>query len=221
VLAALGLFVAAKGLVLEARPLEKRWSGRGPLGIEISLVNGTRQRQSIDFRSAEMFDLELRRAGAARPVWRYGADRMHAQVVTNLVLKPGERRRWTVTLDPSSPSLRPGQYTAVPKLGATLRPVAVRTVAGKLTVVDRQASSADITGRIETLFRNPGGGVSILVVAKPGKPGLDRASVFVGARTPGSSTLLKVGQQVQVWFTGPIRESYPPQATAGRIVVVK
>ncbi|MBI3525288.1 MAG: DUF3221 domain-containing protein [Betaproteobacteria bacterium] len=30
---------------------------------------------------------------------------------------------------------------------------------------------------------------------------------------------LRVGQQVKVWFTGPVMESYPLQATAGVIVI--
>ena len=30
---------------------------------------------------------------------------------------------------------------------------------------------------------------------------------------------LQVGQQVRVWFTGPVMESYPLQATAGMIVI--
>ena len=31
---------------------------------------------------------------------------------------------------------------------------------------------------------------------------------------------LQVGQQVKVWFTGPVMESYPAQATASVIVIV-
>ena len=34
-----------------------------------------------------------------------------------------------------------------------------------------------------------------------------------------SATELRVGQQVKVWFTGPVMESYPLQATAGVIVI--
>ncbi len=33
------------------------------------------------------------------------------------------------------------------------------------------------------------------------------------------ATELGVGQQVKVWFTGPVMESYPSQATAGVIVI--
>ena len=34
-----------------------------------------------------------------------------------------------------------------------------------------------------------------------------------------AATELRVGQQVKVWFTGPVMESYPLQATAGMIVI--
>ncbi len=34
-----------------------------------------------------------------------------------------------------------------------------------------------------------------------------------------SATELRVGQRVKVWFTGPVMESYPLQATAGVIVI--
>ena len=32
---------------------------------------------------------------------------------------------------------------------------------------------------------------------------------------------LQVGQQVQVWFSGPVAESYPAQVTAGQIVILE
>ena len=34
-----------------------------------------------------------------------------------------------------------------------------------------------------------------------------------------SAAELRVGQRVKVWFTGPVMESYPLQATAGLIVI--
>lgn len=42
---------------------------------------------------------------------------------------------------------------------------------------------------------------------------LRRGEGVVGA------TELRVGQQVKIWFTGPVMESYPLQATAGMIVI--
>ena len=68
----------------------------------------------------------------------------------------------------------------------------------------------------------------IVVEENPAEPhGSAKASVRV---TDGSQVLrqgkvvdiaeLQVGQQVKVWFTGPVMESYPLQATAGTIVIV-
>ena len=69
---------------------------------------------------------------------------------------------------------------------------------------------------------------AIVVEEKPIEPhGSDKALVKI---TDGTQVLrqgegavgateLRVGQQVKVWFTGPVMESYPTQATAGVIVI--
>lgn len=40
-----------------------------------------------------------------------------------------------------------------------------------------------------------------------------------GIISPGSSAELAVGMRVQAWFTGPVAESYPVQATAGTVLI--
>jgi hypothetical protein len=40
-----------------------------------------------------------------------------------------------------------------------------------------------------------------------------------GSVSRGSSQELAVGLRVQVWFTGPVAESYPVQATAGTVLI--
>jgi len=42
-----------------------------------------------------------------------------------------------------------------------------------------------------------------------------------GDRRPATFEALAIGQQVQVWFSGPVKESYPAQVDAGQIVIVK
>jgi hypothetical protein len=34
-------------------------------------------------------------------------------------------------------------------------------------------------------------------------------------------SVLQVGQTVEVWFIGPILESYPPKATAQEVVIIQ
>jgi hypothetical protein len=76
------------------------------------------------------------------------------------------------------------------------------------------------------------GSVTLLVVADPDVPSAyDRASVRVTATTavwasageggtaPSVADLAK-GQRVAVWFTGPVAESYPVQATAGDVEIL-
>ncbi len=99
----------------------------------------------------------------------------------------------------------------------------------------------DITGSVESItgdardFSDPDEVVgAILVEATPGvASAYDRASVSINGRTriftraPGSEPVpadtlaLGIGRQVEVWFTGPVAESYPVQALADVIYVVE
>lgn len=92
---------------------------------------------------------------------------------------------------------------------------------------------ADITGVVRDV--TPGGDAGtavLLVVADPDVvSSVDRASVRVTTQTavwapPGADVAaptlddLAVGQRVAVWFTGPVAESYPVQATAGAVQIL-
>lgn len=85
-----------------------------------------------------------------------------------------------------------------------------------------------VTGAIRQIDANSDG-ATILVV---GGGTVDRASVrvtpstriLVGAgpeTTDGAVRDLVTGVTVRVWFTGPVAESYPVQATAGTVLVEK
>ena len=90
------------------------------------------------------------------------------------------------------------------------------------------ATAPDITGII-TSKDTPGG---VLIEENPDEAsGSAKAHVSIVNETrifkqqgqelrPATVGELEVGQQVQAWFTGPVRESYPLQATAGVIVIV-
>jgi hypothetical protein len=90
--------------------------------------------------------------------------------------------------------------------------------------------SADITGVADTL--SPGGdsdAVTLLVVADGSTDGeYDRASVTVAAGTTvwtadgrrGEASDLVQGVRIAVWFEGPVKESYPVQATAGAVQIL-
>ena len=92
------------------------------------------------------------------------------------------------------------------------------------------SAPADITGVIRDL--TPGGdagSVTLLVVADPGATSsVDRASVRVTKSTVvwtadgvrGAASALAKGGRVAVWFSGPVAESYPVQATAGAIEIL-
>jgi hypothetical protein len=91
------------------------------------------------------------------------------------------------------------------------------------------STPADITGTIHEVTKSTDSGLPVLLVvddgAVPGK--VDRAMVAVTDGTVvwmlkggrGTAVDLGAGQMVSVWFTGPVRESYPVQATAGQIEI--
>lgn len=92
------------------------------------------------------------------------------------------------------------------------------------------AEAASIRGDIKEVDRSRGG-LRFLVEQNPargaGEPiawvDVDR-DTRVLARTDGrtgsaSSAELAVGMRVQVWFTGPVRESFPVQATGGTVLI--
>jgi Protein of unknown function (DUF3221) len=92
---------------------------------------------------------------------------------------------------------------------------------------------ADITGAVRDLtLSDDAGTVALLVVADPGVASTyDRASVRVTkestvwapageGRTELTVGDLAEGQRVAVWFSGPVAESYPVQATAGAVEIL-
>jgi hypothetical protein len=68
---------------------------------------------------------------------------------------------------------------------------------------------------VEEVPGGPGGAKASLTVPA-GARVLRRAGVAVG---PSGRDALRVGAQVEVWFAGPVAESYPVQATAAVVVV--
>jgi len=49
----------------------------------------------------------------------------------------------------------------------------------------------------------------------------DATDVFDAAGTLSTWEALAQGQQVEVWFTGPVAESYPVQGTAGAVRILE
>jgi hypothetical protein len=90
---------------------------------------------------------------------------------------------------------------------------------------------ADITGVVKDVSVGTDDNALpvLLVVADPGsRSSVDRASVRVTADTivwtadgvRGAAADLAAGARVAMWFTGPVAESYPVQATAGAIRIL-
>jgi predicted small lipoprotein YifL len=92
---------------------------------------------------------------------------------------------------------------------------------------------ASISGVIVMLTPGAGGGTLLIESDAPAPGQYDAASVRVSEETvllareaDGTYALigfdrLAVGLSVEAWFVGPVAESYPVQATAGTLVVLR
>lgn len=88
-------------------------------------------------------------------------------------------------------------------------------------------SPASIEGRVTEVTRSGERIGTIRVEERPAEAsGSAKASVRIGQRTtivrgrePADFNALRVGQWVRVWFTGPVAESYPVQATGSAVAI--
>jgi hypothetical protein len=106
----------------------------------------------------------------------------------------------------------PGEPDA-PGLSASV-PTDAASIIGDIRQVEQT------NGRLRILVeqiptRNAGYPIAWIAVNR----GTDVVQRAGGSVSRGSSTELAVGMRVQVWFTGPVAESYPVQATAGTVLI--
>jgi hypothetical protein len=88
--------------------------GTGVLTFLIELKNEGASSATLDFGSAQIFDIEV--SGVFnRPVWKWSYDKYFAQVFCALELKPGEaysyRADWHLTANDGA-KVQPGMYKA-------------------------------------------------------------------------------------------------------------
>lgn len=92
------------------------------------------------------------------------------------------------------------------------------------------AETPSIRGTVVTIDFSVGGSGSFLVEGEiEPDTQYDRASVSVTGATrwygadgrPAESGVLAIGSHVEVWFEGPVAESYPVQATAGAVKITR
>lgn len=113
--------------------------------------------------------------------------------------------------------------------GALLALVAGTLVTGCASQAPRVPSSApSIEGRVTAVDRQGEGIGSIRVEANPAETsGSDKAVVYItqttaivrGDSARANFAALAIDQWVRVWFTGPVRESYPVQADAAVVQI--
>jgi beta-N-acetylhexosaminidase len=91
-------------------------------------------------------------------------------------------------------------------------PATEPAIAGAITEVDQDGEHRGSI-RVEGLPGGPAGSDQAVVRIEQGTVLLD-----ADGRKAGFSAL-KTGRRVRVWFTGPVRESYPVQADAATVVI--
>ena len=112
----------------------------------------------------------------------------------------------------------------------TLRTIAVVLLLSLVSgctaaVVPREP--ADVGGTVQAVERRDGDSGSFLVIGVRGEYTYDRArvsvtsdTVFVADGADASFSDLTEGADVEAWFTGPVAESYPVQATASHVRIL-
>ncbi len=123
---------------------------------------------------------------------------------------------------------RPAKTT----IGALLLALALATVPGLGGCTSGlPAEDPSIRGEITTLTPAPGGGSLLIEAPGVAEFAYDKASVWITSETtlrrlaadgsiePIDFGDLAVGQTVDVWFEGPVAESYPVQASAGTLLL--
>jgi beta-N-acetylhexosaminidase len=95
---------------------------------------------------------------------------------------------------------------------STELPSEPESIAGRVTAVDLEAGRTGVI-RVEANPDDSAGSDKAVVRVT------ESTTVRAPASTNVESAELRVGQWVRVWFTGPVRESYPVQADAGTIVI--
>jgi hypothetical protein len=107
-------------------------------------------------------------------------------------------------------------------------------VGDDLRAFDASRTTPDIKGVVTRVNLPSSGRRTILVEEKPGElSGSAKALTTVadtiqivrrsasGSERPATVADIANGQRVEVWFIGPVAESYPVQATARRVVIVE
>ena len=91
-------------------------------------------------------------------------------------------------------------------------PATPESIVGQITALDRGGERiGDV--RVETQPSDSSGSPKAVVRVS------QQTLVTTEARGIADYNDLRVGQTVRVWFTGPVRESYPVQAEAGTLVI--
>lgn len=103
------------------------------------------------------------------------------------------------------PTLNGGENPATP-------PAEAPSIRGTITAITTGGSGIG-TIRVEENPNEQSGSAKASVTLKP------ETGIWLPDGRPGIFADLRSGQAVKVWFTGPVRESYPVQADASAVVI--
>jgi hypothetical protein len=84
-----------------------------PVQLRLEALNDTDEPVTLAFSSSQKYDFEV--LWEDQLLWRWSADRVFAQMLTEETLTPGERRRYEATWDGrhgDGEMARPGEYIA-------------------------------------------------------------------------------------------------------------
>jgi len=109
-----------------------RYSGAAPVEFTFTVTNPNKSQLSYSFSDSQQFDITVSTADG-KPVWHWSKGRKFGQMVSKLVLAPGQAReykaQWT-QLDDNGSRVPPGEYVAA----ATLTPMPRFIVSGGILI---------------------------------------------------------------------------------------
>lgn len=115
-----------------------KYSPSDPIKITFTVKNDGKAPQELNFSTAQKFDLEIRRGSSLKsPLeWQWSHDKMFAQMLTNISMKPGQTITFSETFKPGSIKkkgdvlpISPGTYLIVATLTTMPKTARMHTTA--------------------------------------------------------------------------------------------
>jgi hypothetical protein len=235
-LAACAAFAQSPDIILSTTTERTSFMQGETARFTIRAENQTDRPLRFTMPSGQTFDLRAFNDRSGAIAWTWSMDKFFTQALRQIEIGP--RQSLTETMEWPIGDTRPGDYWMYPTLPWSERgDLTYEQRPARVTVTARQgapqASWYHIEGTVTSVTRLPNGLLELAVDGeKTAATQYDRARVTVSTtatvvrqqgtqEVQGTISELERGQRVRISFVGPVRLSYPVQADAGRILILR